>query len=180
MIRADRRIRRTKKALRDALIEKMIERNWDEISIQLICDQADVARSTFYTHFNNKQELLDFGFSQLIEELDMSGKEATGGGDHLLKFLPALIEHIHDHGKLFDRLMIDVNGIIIMNKFKSIINEKTRAELRSLKPDISDFKTSFIAGGIFGIIENWHAQHFRTPKKQVLNEMDKLVRQMAY
>lgn len=179
MKKTDRRIAKTKIALHEGLMALMLAKNWDDINVQMICDHADIARSTFYTHFDNKNDLLDFGFDRLIEHLGLvesSGEQKNG---YTLSFLPALIEHIYDHGKLFERLSSNANGIVIMNKFKSIIRQGTEAEIKALKPDISDLQISFIAGGIFGILEGWHAEHFKAPQALILVEIDKLVTYLA-
>lgn len=56
--KTDRRTSRTKKALRDALIELILEKHYDAITVQDIIDRADVGRSTFYLHFRDKEDLL--------------------------------------------------------------------------------------------------------------------------
>jgi len=47
----DRRVQRTRRALREALVALIVERGWEGFSVQEVCERADVGRSTFYTHF---------------------------------------------------------------------------------------------------------------------------------
>ncbi|MEO1646588.1 MAG: TetR/AcrR family transcriptional regulator, partial [Chloroflexota bacterium] len=54
----DRRIRRTRKALQDALIDLLHEKSLENIDIQEITELADTARVTFYRHYGTKEELL--------------------------------------------------------------------------------------------------------------------------
>lgn len=54
----DRRVRRTRAQLHRALIELMLERDYARISVRDILDRADIGRSTFYTHFRDKDDLL--------------------------------------------------------------------------------------------------------------------------
>ncbi len=56
--KVDRRIQRTRALLRDALMRLIIRKGYDEITIQDITDEANVARTTFYLHFADKDELL--------------------------------------------------------------------------------------------------------------------------
>ncbi|MEQ8699441.1 MAG: TetR/AcrR family transcriptional regulator, partial [Bauldia litoralis] len=77
--KVDRRVARTRRLLRDALIGLMKTTPWDRISVQQICDRADVARSSFYAHFNNKHELREFSFAQL--ETELGGAQAAPGLD---------------------------------------------------------------------------------------------------
>lgn len=61
----DRRVRRTRRALHDALLTLMTEKSFDAVTVQDIIDRADVGRSTFYSHFTDKRDLLDSGFEDL-------------------------------------------------------------------------------------------------------------------
>ena len=63
--REDRRVRRTRQLLRDALMELTLERGYDRITVQEILDKADVGRSTFYAHYRDKDDLLVSEFEAL-------------------------------------------------------------------------------------------------------------------
>jgi len=56
--KADRRIERTQQLLRGALFSLIQERGFEALSVQDIIDRANVGRATFYSHFDNKQDLL--------------------------------------------------------------------------------------------------------------------------
>jgi AcrR family transcriptional regulator len=53
----DSRVRRTRDALGDALVELMHERPFGAITVQHVLDRAHVGRSTFYTHYRGKDDL---------------------------------------------------------------------------------------------------------------------------
>ena len=55
--RVDRRVDRTVTALRKALIDLILEKHYDSITVQDIIDRANIGRSTFYTHFVGKEDL---------------------------------------------------------------------------------------------------------------------------
>ena len=65
----DRRSLRTQKALIDALIELLAVKRYDEISINEIIDRANVGRSTFYSHYQAKDDLLKSGFERVLDLL---------------------------------------------------------------------------------------------------------------
>ena len=64
MTKTDRRIQRTDELLQKALIELTSERDYDTITIQDIIDHANVGRTTFYKHYNSKDELFMSCFSR--------------------------------------------------------------------------------------------------------------------
>jgi AcrR family transcriptional regulator len=63
----DRRVQKTLQLLQNALMELMGEKGYDPITIQEILDRANVGRSTFYAHFENKDQLLQSVLVRLSE-----------------------------------------------------------------------------------------------------------------
>lgn len=54
----DRRVLRTRRALGAALVDLMLARKFEDITVQQVLDRARVGRATFYAHFRNKHDLL--------------------------------------------------------------------------------------------------------------------------
>lgn len=57
-VRGDRRVERTRSALRDAFRTLFFEQGYDQIGMADIAERANVARSTVYQHYRGKDELL--------------------------------------------------------------------------------------------------------------------------
>jgi AcrR family transcriptional regulator len=53
----DRRVRATRDGLGDALIALMHEKPFESITVQHVLDRAKVSRSTFYSHYSDKNDL---------------------------------------------------------------------------------------------------------------------------
>ena len=64
----DRRIKKTKRALKNTLIEMMTELPFEQISITALCDRAEISRITFYSHYNDKYALVDDIFQDMIRK----------------------------------------------------------------------------------------------------------------
>lgn len=62
----DRRVQKTRRLLQDALIELVAEKGYESVSIREILDKANVGRSTFYAHFQDKDQLLH----SILDRLD--------------------------------------------------------------------------------------------------------------
>src|SRR5688572_21995012 len=70
-IALDRRVQKTRKLLQDALVELVAEKGYEAVTIREILDRANVGRSTFYAHFQDKDQLLHSileGLQALFEE----------------------------------------------------------------------------------------------------------------
>jgi AcrR family transcriptional regulator len=97
--RTDRRVRKTEALLREALGDLIRERRYEDIVVKEILGRANVGRSTFYTHFADKDDLL----VSCIEEILRSAPEAesvqAAAGPHqdLLWFSPPILRHVERH-----------------------------------------------------------------------------------
>src|SRR5215475_7662357 len=94
----DRRIQKTQKLLHEALGSLIREKPYDEIVVKEILDRANVGRSTFYTHFRDKDELLASGIHDMLRmlpapEIRMLGKKH----ERIIRFSLPVFEHIHRH-----------------------------------------------------------------------------------
>jgi len=72
----DRRVQRTRKILQDALIELILEKGFDKVTVQDVVERANVGRSTFYSHFKDTEDLFLSGFGNLwsLFEKHLSGQ----------------------------------------------------------------------------------------------------------
>ena len=73
--KTDARVRRTRDALGDALITLMQEKAFETITVQEVLDRAHVSRSTFYTHYSDKDDLLMSDAEEFFEALSMALSE---------------------------------------------------------------------------------------------------------
>lgn len=66
--KTDRRILKSKKALRDALVELIQEKGYDAVSVEEITQRANLGRATFYLHYKDKEELLLEEFIEMAKD----------------------------------------------------------------------------------------------------------------
>ena len=67
--RQDRRVRRSKAQLRQALIQLLQEKPVEEITVRELTERADVNRGTFYSHYQNIYHMLEQVENELFDEL---------------------------------------------------------------------------------------------------------------
>lgn len=65
----DRRVRRTRTALRAALVELIIEQGYDSITVDRIAQRADLTRATFYVHYTGKEDLLTDIVDRFVDDV---------------------------------------------------------------------------------------------------------------
>jgi len=113
-IRQDRRSQRTQQALMEALLALLAEKHYDEISINEIVDRANVGRSTFYAHFQTKDELLTSGFERALALL--AQHVSIGGSDHEVTLdTTPLFRHAQGHFALY-RTLVWGSGLELLTR----------------------------------------------------------------
>lgn len=151
----DRRIERTRTALRQALIELMQERGWHEVDVQALCARANVGRSTFYQHFPNKEELLKASLAGLKDMLllDASGTGSVAGP---LGFLPGLVAHVHEMQELFRALLVRRSAHYVQDRFRDMLVEMILADApASRRSWQATARAHYLAGALFELLVWW-------------------------
>jgi len=151
----DRRILRTRRALTNALLSLLSERGWDELSVQDICDRADIGRSTFYAHFQNKEELLASGFNHLREALQQS-PQGDDSGPLVVRFhfVGGLIEHVYEHRCVFRAIVGRCSGHVVQTRFRELILQLVSSDLENIGSAgwRRNATAHFLAGALFELL----------------------------
>jgi AcrR family transcriptional regulator len=160
----DRRVRRTQELLRKALLELILEKGYDRITVRDILDRADVGRSTFYAHFRDKDELLLAGFQDVRDAIATEHDAAEGRRPRKVSFLEPLLpvfEHVEAHRHFWEALSRKGGADMIMRILRSSVDELVRAHLRSQFPDAAEHQDGvepairFITGACVGTVQWW-------------------------
>ena len=153
---------RTRKMLRNALVELLKEKPLDKISISEITDRADLARSTFYTHFDTKEDLLhcciDEPLSAFIDELKKKegfGKDKDVDIQSLVRFFRLWSEKT----ELIELLSVANLDKIVINRLRKhyldMYNQKVSIEFPALNPVLAEYYHDFMSYGNFGLLRFW-------------------------
>ena len=68
----DRRVARTRRALQHALHPLILKKGYEAVTIKDICDAANVGRSTFYAHYEGKDDLMRSQLERVLATPDLS------------------------------------------------------------------------------------------------------------
>lgn len=133
----DRRVQRTRKVLQDALVELMLEKGYEAVTVQDIIDRANVGRSTFYAHFLDKQALLQSGFEQLhqfLAELVVVPAAASGTDRPALCFSLAMFQHVESYHRVWQAIVGKQGGAIVQREIQRLFADLVQQELAALVP----------------------------------------------
>jgi AcrR family transcriptional regulator len=157
----DRRIQRTRQLLLDALVALILENGYDSITVQDIIDRANVGRSTFYAHFQDKEDLLLSGFEILREQFEkhLTGNEIIGEDPWVLSLV--MFQHAQSIQKLYKALVGKQSGNMLMSYIHKYLVVLIRSHLKSQMPNKAkqqippEIMAQYFASSLIGLLVWW-------------------------
>lgn len=176
----DLRVIKTKRNLYGSLLLNMKDKPFEEIKVRDICEKALVNRSTFYTHFEDKYDLLysliqDLRTS-LIETLDKNENEANTK-EYYLKLIELLLTHIDDNIKVYSAIIKNNKNSIVMDMITDTIETDIASNITETTNTTipSDFISKFYIGALISVGLDYLRNPKKHSKKEVLKYLEELL-----
>jgi len=156
-------VRRTRALLQNALMTSMIEKGYEATTVQDIIDRADVGRSTFYTHFADKETLLGSRLDDLRDSLAREQQLALaargGAGARGLGFSLPMLEHARSHLPVYTMIVGRESGGFVFQRLHTMIADLAAVDIRALglqqTPSQRELAVEFIAGAFMSVLRWW-------------------------
>ncbi len=174
MARPDRRIRRSRQQLHEALVTLILERGWDRVTVQAVCDRAGVGRSTFYVHFADKEDLLVGGLEHVRDDLRRhrrAMKQAPA-----FAFVGGLIAHADGSRRLFRAVIGKRAGVAVQRRFREVVTELMIDDLRdqAVRDAMLEVTSRFLTGALVELLFTWVEGKDGAPASEVEQQFGKL------
>src|SRR5690606_36932782 len=190
--KTDLRKLRTRKLLRQALVELMQEKGLEKITVSDLTMRAEINRGTFYLHYKDVTDLLQQCQQQLMDELSLLANEIQI--DELLKAakrdepyekIVAILEFWYEHTD-FSKLMLGPKGDPafamgirkfmqqkLFNKLTDFIPEDQAANIKVPK----DYLIAFISSANVGVLQHWFESGQHQSPRELALIMTRLIAQ---
>ena len=161
-IKEDRRIRRTKKLLKQALAQLMDEKDFKDITVKDITERADLNRGTFYLHYTDTYDILNKIEDEILKNIQNminQNIEKTNASDSVIPALKPIAEYIMENADICRCLINNKASVDFIEKFQNLIYDncsdiiKRRHNVKDSKQN--EFYLSFITLGIIGMVKKW-------------------------
>lgn len=162
----DRRVQKTQGLLRDALVSLIHEKSYDAIAVKEILDRANVGRSTFYTHFRDKDELLVSGIHEMMRSLHPAVLPSPAKGyEQIIRFSLPIFEY-HDRHRHTGVARMGPKGRAIIHEhlqkvISDLIAEDIRKALQSRRKAAGQIPPAVLVqyvASTFILVLNWWAE----------------------
>ena len=179
----DRRVQKTRQALQKAFLELIVEKDFESITVQDILDKANVGRSTFYAHYQDKGELLHScfnSFHKVMEQHAFRMSEGSGklsSADLNTDFILDILTFAEQNHQLFKALLKqqDISETVkksLFDNFHDSFKRMTAGKKNSTIP--SEVVTEYFINALFGTFKWWVSNDMPYPAKAMSRYLGQL------
>lgn len=175
----DRRVLRTRNTLGEALVALMQEKTFEEITVQEVLDRAGVGRSTFYTHYRDKNDLFMSDVEDFLEAVASGLKNHQAGSKRLLP-VREFFSHVRDVRGFYGALEKSdkMNDLLSLARgiFARSIDERLQSAGVKIEPAQRAAQAYALAGSFLSLLEWWANKGMKTDP----SEMDEIFHRLAW
>lgn len=171
----DRRARRSRRLLKESLLELMKSKTFADISVRDVTDVADMNRATFYLHYSGTAELLQSVEEDLLEELqalvDAHMQESVEVGSVTPVFEPVL-DFLVERREICAVLFASSEASGFFQSLQGLVHENGAPLVKTWfhpeDPRLTDYLLNFLAWGFIGLLAEWFKTDMSLPKAELL------------
>jgi len=178
----DRRVRKTKKALRQGLVSLLAQKNLKDISVRELTERADLHRGTFYVHYKDIYDLYDRTWQEMLEEvkeifLQHPPEELRGSPGPLFR---AIMEYAWDNRDLCQMFFGPNGDQALVRELERIAEQKFIQDWPALFPhkDMpgSEYLRIFMVNGCMGVVRHWVETGMTKPPQEMAGLLDRFIK----
>lgn len=156
----DRRTKYTKMVLKDSFLNLLENKDISRITVKEICEDADINRATFYSHYTDVYDLLKKIESEFLDNVNVYLSQLDKKGKNVNDFILAekIFDYIKDNAKLCKLLLSERGDISFQKKIMTIVYDKIISELtdnNKISMEDAEYVYSFTITGCVGIVQKW-------------------------
>ena len=175
MSHPNRQVTRSQRALQRALLELIDEKPYSKISISEIAERADLARSTFYSHFDDKDDLLssflDEALDPFVQHLVSRGTVPTEPSQSEISLLISVCDLWAERKDALLKIKGCGQELLILNKLREYIatvhHKVIARRYPRFKNSTGDFMIEYVSVVYFGILMQWLENDLEPPAATV-------------
>ena len=176
----DLRVKKTKNALYNTLMELMKAKSFEEIKVSDICNAALINRSTFYAHYNDKYELLKDAIdnlkNSLIEELNKNVK-TSNTKEYYLEMISILLNHIEEKRSIYQQIMLNNRNSIMVDILYDVLDHDIISKIKKTKSEKipGEIIAKFYIGAVFNVGLIFLKNEKKYSKQEILEYLNRLI-----
>lgn len=172
----DRRARRSRRLLKESLLELMKQKRFSEISVRDVTDGADMNRGTFYLHYTDTADLLQSLEADLFAELQalIDAHIQQTLDDHTIRpILEPVLDYAVEQREIWEVLLSDSASSGFIQGLQQLIRRNgaplVEAWFHPQDDTLTDYFLNFLTWGFVGLLREWFKQDMALPREALLS-----------
>ena len=183
----DLRILKTKRAIKNAFFDLVNEKTFEKVAISDIADKAMINRATFYLHYQDKYDLLNYLENEVLNDIEKISLMVTRKyiltctkQGLVFPHVTKLLSYVEDNPKFFNLVANDSIGLPFYNKIGEKISKKIFDVLPELKSDqtLWQYMQNCVISAYSSIINQWIKNDRKESKEEIALLITKLTKTM--
>lgn len=176
----DIRYQRTHKSILQAMIELLKVKNFDQITVKDICEQAQISRSGFYLHYLDKFDLVEKYQLYFIRESNERITKERSRSRH--DFTLLLLHYLKDEGQLMSLLLSSNGSSEIQNNMKQMMQKNARdfilpyIDISLTNSTEERYFLVFLSNAMLGVVQEWINSNQKETPEDIVKLLDKIIK----
>ncbi len=184
----DRRIQRTYQQLTDAFMRLMYKnkKDWDQLTVQELCDEAMIRRTTFYQHFRDMRDFFRWRRAERLKDFSAyiaDDDPPNDPSEHFLLLSTRLMDYLNQHQQ-FEKVVMETGnrGQRMLEDFLRLCADEVVARLNipsDMKPESGPYaipiQSEFCVGGLLATLRWWYAKGKPCTQEELIHYLRKIV-----
>ena len=164
----NRRVKMTKKLMKEALIDLMDQKPLEKITVTEICKIADVNRSTFYAYYEDIRALMLEIEDEVLEHVTVYSENFNDYSDEkMLEVFEEFFDYVKKNAKIFRVLVVQNENSNFNRRMLDTIMEKYKMSLEYNEELPAKYTYIYSVSGVIGITGEWISSDFAISSKQL-------------
>ena len=176
----NRRVRMTKRLMKDALLELLAQTELSGISVTAVCEKADVNRSTFYHYYNSPSELLREIEQDVLDRIPaLPAPRNRQGEESLLRATTAFFDYVKENESVFHILFSESANAGFSSRMVDLLCAQHISGVENGDELTAGFIRRYIANGTVGMLREWIDSGFPISSQEIAEMMYFLSRKIT-
>ncbi len=176
----DARVIKTKARLLETFNNMLSERPFEEITVNDVCQKADIRRATFYKHFTDKYDFLAYFVASLRNEFDTTLQTSIKPDStftYYVEYIRALVNFLTDNEAMVKNILKSEALPILVDVITTQNYEDTCSRLRlsiaeGMKlPSSVEVTAAMMTGAVANTVLRWFRDGRPIPAEKLISEM---------
>ena len=176
----NRRVRMTKRLMKEALLELLARSELSGISVTAVCAAADVNRSTFYNYYTSPSDLLRDIEQDVLDRIPtLPVPRNRQGEENLLSATTAFFDYVKDNEKAFRILFSESVNAEFSSRLVDLLCSQMIHGVENENELSARFIRLYIANGTVGMLREWIGTGFPVSSREIAKMMYYLSRKVT-